>query len=114
MASRQSLRRRFPHTAIPLPVTGAAVRHEGRWRLVHVHLPAAVTGHALLAAKRAPDPGSMQDWFTSTIVRPGRGRPGRWQAAKLTFAGQLEPVQDNGCSSPHERISRDHLALGLG
>ena len=71
MASRQSLRSRFPHTAIPLPVTGAAVRHEGRWRLVHVHLPAAVTGHALLAAKRARDSGSMQDWFTSTIVRPG-------------------------------------------
>ena len=113
MTSRQSLRRRFPHTAIPLPVTGAAVRHEGRWRLVHVHLPAAVTGHALLAAKRAPDSGPMPDWFTSTIVRPS-GRPGRLQAAKPTLAGQREPVQDNGCSSPHERISRDHLALGLG
>ncbi len=39
----------FPQKAIPLRMTGVAVRQEGRWRLVQVHLSAAVTDEALLA-----------------------------------------------------------------
>ncbi len=39
----------FPHKTIPLRMTGVAVRQSGRWRLVQVHLSAAVTDEALLA-----------------------------------------------------------------
>lgn len=39
---------RLPQKAIPLRMTGVAVREEGRWRLVQVRLSAAVTGEALL------------------------------------------------------------------
>ena len=78
VASRRSLRRRFPHTAIPLPVTGAAVRHEGRWCLVHVHLPAVLTGHARspLNARGTPVHAGLvhQHDRQARSARPGGGR----------------------------------------
>jgi len=36
----------FSHKTIPLRMTGVAVRQRGQWRLVQVHLSAAVTDEA--------------------------------------------------------------------
>lgn len=38
----------FPDKASPLRMTGVAVRERGQWRLVQVHLSAAITDEALL------------------------------------------------------------------
>jgi hypothetical protein len=39
----------FPATTIPLRMTGVAVRQDGRWRLVQLHVSAAVSDEDLLA-----------------------------------------------------------------
>jgi len=39
----------FPATTIPLRMTGVAVRSDGRWRLVQLHVSAAVSDEDLLA-----------------------------------------------------------------
>ena len=40
----------FPATTIPLRMTGVAVRQDGTWRLVQLHVSAAVSDDDLLAA----------------------------------------------------------------
>jgi ketosteroid isomerase-like protein len=39
----------FPATTIPLRMTGVAIRPDGRWRLVQLHVSAAVSDEDLLA-----------------------------------------------------------------
>ena len=40
----------FPAKTIPLRMTGVAVRQDGTWRLVQLHVSAAVSDEALLSA----------------------------------------------------------------
>jgi hypothetical protein len=40
----------FPATTIPLRMTGVAVRRDGTWKLVQLHVSAAVSDEDLLAA----------------------------------------------------------------
>jgi hypothetical protein len=39
----------FPAKTIPLRMTGVAIRQDGTWRLVQLHVSAAVSDEALLA-----------------------------------------------------------------